>query len=154
MAKLFIFRQLPQRTSLKLNMMASTQTLAKACTASLTLLITRSISIPNLKLAMPAACMPASINLTRRQHSQLAPLPQSIGKLSRTTESNPPRMSTQIASSFNLRSLRLFRHMSLRSLLAHICQFMTSTRARRQFRLASMPVNHSLNMSMLRTSSK
>jgi hypothetical protein len=32
-AKLFIFQQLPQRTSLKLNMMEFTQTLAKVCIA-------------------------------------------------------------------------------------------------------------------------
>ena len=132
-AKLFIFQQLLQRTSLKLNMMEFTQTLAKACTALLTLLITRSISTPSLKLVMLAVCMPALTNLTRRQPSQSAPLPPSIGKLSLTTESNPPRMWTQNVSSFNSHSPKSFQHMSLQSLLARICPSMMNTRARRQF---------------------
>ena len=97
---------------------------------------------------MPAACMPASINLIRRQHLRSAPLRQSIGKLFLTTELNPPRISITTVSSHNLRYLRSLQHMSLQLLPVHTHLFTMNTRARRQFPLVSMLVNHSLNMSM------
>ena len=97
---------------------------------------------------MPAACMPASINLIRRQHFQSAQLLPSTGKLSLTTALNPPRISMVTASSRNLLNLRSSRHMSLQLLPVPTHLFTMSTRARRQSPLVSMPVNHSLNMSM------
>ena len=103
---------------------------------------------------MLAVCMPASINQIRRQHLRSAQLLLSIGKSSLTTASNLQKISMEIASSRNLPSRRSSQHMSQQSLLVHTSQFMTNTRARRQFLLESMLVNLSSNMSMLKISLK
>ena len=88
------------------------------------------------------------------QKATFTPSHLSIGKLSLTTALNPPKSSMAIASSHNLPSHKLSPPMSPQSLPVHTHQSMMNIKARRQSHLASMPVNHSLSMSMQRTSLK
>ena len=111
MGKLSSCQPLRRITPLRLSTKVFTPTQEKACIALLIQPITRFTFTPSLKLAMPAACMPALINLIRRQLSQSAQLLHSTGRLSQITASNQLKILMAIANTLNLQPRKLFQLM-------------------------------------------